>query len=880
MSRVSTRSRFLVPMAAILICLLLVSTALAAVQRWGTNGKTICGAAGDQVHPEMVSDGQGGAIVAWHDERGADDNIYAQRVDAGGAGKWTANGVVICNAAGDQDWPQLVADGSGGAVIIWEDPRSGGPHIFAQRVNSSGAVQWAANGVLVDTDVGNTQSAAGITTDGSGGAIVGWTDSSGPNDIYAQHMDSGGNRKWGATGKAVCTAAGLQRYPEAVSDGSGGAVFAWYDYRSGGGAHLYAQKADASGTMKWTANGVQFCNQGDSAELGIVTDSAGGAIMAWADDRSGNFYARAQRVTSAGSAAWTANGIRLSSAANGQSDPKIVADGSGGAVVAWEDGRLLPSKSALYAQRINSSGAGIWKANGVQVMSGAWGVDDPDLVSDGSDGAIVAWDDQRTALQMYAQSLTSSGLARWKANGEAVFGPASDMLLQAMVPDGYGGAIIVAPAEYGGATTFDLYAQRMSTDYFTWYLAEGSTDWGFSTYITIENPNSTAVTAEITYQTDSGEVPGDDVSLPPNSQTVINPADKLGSKDFSTKVKCSQGKMIAVDRTMRWTGAGAASEEAHSSVGVTSPATTWYLAEGSSAWGFECWLLIQTPNGAEASCTITYMIEGEGPQSFDVKVGAGTRKSFNMAEAIGSKDASIKVTSDLPVIPARAMYRNSRREGHDSIGTTAPATDYYLAEGTSAWGFTTYVLVQNPNDEACDVTVTYMTEDGAEPQAPFPMEANSRKTIRVNDALPNKDFSTQVTGTRPIIAERAMYWTTGTGEACHDSIGMASPHQTFYLPDGETSNGRETWTLVQNPNSSTVSITVTYMTPTGSGNKTFTDTIPANSRKTYNMADEIAGGRAAIMVKCTTTGKKIMAERAVYWNSKGAGTETIGGYAD
>ena len=81
------------------------------------------------------------------------------------------------------------------------------------------------------------------------------------------------------------------------------------------------------------------------------------------------------------------------------------------------------------------------------------------------------------------------------------------------------------------------------------------------------------------------------------------------------------------------------------------------------------------------------MIEGEGPADESTKtVPANSRASFNMADDIGSKDASIKVTSDVPVIPERAMYRNNRREGHDSIGTTTPATDYYLAEGTTGYG--------------------------------------------------------------------------------------------------------------------------------------------------------------------------------------------------
>lgn len=259
-----------------------------------------------------------------------------------------------------------------------------------------------------------------------------------------------------------------------------------------------------------------------------------------------------------------------------------------------------------------------------------------------------------------------------------------------------------------------------------------------------------------------GPVSGGSVNLPPMSQATVNPVDKLGAKDFSTLVSCRQFKPIAVDRTMSWNaGAG---EEGHSSVGVTTPGTTWYLAEGSSAWGFECWLLIQNPNPSVATCNVTYMLEGGSAVTKSKSIPANSRKSFNIADDIGSKDASIMVSSDLPVIPERAMYRDSRREGHDSIGTSAPATSYFLAEGTSAWGFTTCVLVQNPNAGAAKVTVTYMTPSGPKAQPAFTMAGKSRKTIRVNDVLPNTDFSTQVSADVPIIAERSMYWNNGTGE--------------------------------------------------------------------------------------------------------------------
>ena len=45
----------------------------------------------------------------------------------------------------------------------------------------------------------------------------------------------------------------------------------------------------------------------------------------------------------------------------------------------------------------------------------------------------------------------------------------------------------------------------------------------------------------------------------------MNPQGRHGrNQDFSTKVTCKEGKTIAVDRTMTWTGPGAPSPEGHS----------------------------------------------------------------------------------------------------------------------------------------------------------------------------------------------------------------------------------------------------------------------------------------------------------------------------
>ncbi|MBN2169665.1 MAG: hypothetical protein JW738_10510 [Actinobacteria bacterium] len=254
-----------------------------------------------------------------------------------------------------------------------------------------------------------------------------------------------------------------------------------------------------------------------------------------------------------------------------------------------------------------------------------------------------------------------------------------------------------------------------------------------------------------------------------------------------------------------------------------------------------------------------------------------------MADDIGAKDASIKVDSNVPVIPERAMYRNNHNEGHDSIGATTPANDYYLAEGAIGHGpnFTTFILIQNPNDTPNNVSITYLTGAGEVAGPTVNMDPNSRKTIRVNDDLPpDTDVSAHVHGDSPIVAERSMYWDSSWGESCHDSICMNAAHKTYFLPDGGSSDGCKTWTLVLNPNDSDVEVEISYLTPDGTGNKTFNDTIPAKSRQTFDMADQGIDGRAAILVTSKTAGRKIICQRAMYWNGRSAGTCTIGGYTD
>ena len=54
---------------------------------------------------------------------------------------------------------------------------------------------------------------------------------------------------WVADGTALCTTAGSQTRPTIASDGSGGAIVTWQDYRSGSGTDIYAQRVTYDGKV-------------------------------------------------------------------------------------------------------------------------------------------------------------------------------------------------------------------------------------------------------------------------------------------------------------------------------------------------------------------------------------------------------------------------------------------------------------------------------------------------------------------------------------------------------------------------------------------------------------------------------------------------------
>ena len=378
---------------------------------WSADGVHIVKSAGS-VDAEMTTDNAGGAILTWNDLSVSPQIIHAQRVLSNGSLAWPQDGIPLGTATEYGAYPHIVSDGVGGAVVAWIDASAASDDygIYAQRVKSDGTLAWPSIVSVCTVDSNVWRNLVQLVSDGAGGAIVTWADFHNRGEeglsVYAQRVLSNGTPAWEGNGIPICAAhvnhlnSGLQ----AIVDGMEGVIIAWEDIRGEDltGLDIYAQRVLSDGTEAWADDGVPVCTAMNGQKWPqLASDGAGGAILTWYDRRieetSGcDIYV--QRVLSDGTMAWGTDGELFCGAADDQWAPRIAADGAGGAIVAWWDGRGGVNWD-IYAQRVLFNGIPAWEPEGVlycdltgHLQDGP--IADLAMISDGSGRALLVWYNQ------------------------------------------------------------------------------------------------------------------------------------------------------------------------------------------------------------------------------------------------------------------------------------------------------------------------------------------------------------------------------------------------------------------------------------------------------------------------------------------------------
>ncbi|MGH7726318.1 MAG: hypothetical protein ACREOU_12900 [Candidatus Eiseniibacteriota bacterium] len=347
---------------------------------------------------------------------------------------WPLFGQAVTKGPKAQQHPAIASDGVGGAIIVWQDLRRARGNVFAQHVLASGAIDaaWPVDGLSVLRDTlalaGTPEGQASplIVSDGAGGAIVAWHDARNlisERDVFAQHLLGSGavDPFWPVNGVVVCSAPGIQDVQRIVSDDAGGAIVAWSDRRAGPTTSaVFVQRALASGVVHplWPVNGIGVsATPAPQVFPALIGDGTGGAIVAWGDGRGGTtsgFDIFAQHVSSAGALdpLWPVTGRALCAATGDQAHPVLVSDGAHGGVAAWSDSRVVGT-SHIFAQHVFARGTvdAAWPANGRAVSAAGFLESRPLVVTDGAGGAIVNWQAFDVHLNQYAQHVLGNG--RW-----------------------------------------------------------------------------------------------------------------------------------------------------------------------------------------------------------------------------------------------------------------------------------------------------------------------------------------------------------------------------------------------------------------------------------------------------------------------------------
>ena len=136
----------------------------------------------------------------------------------------------------------------------------------------------------------------------------------------------------------------------------------------------------------------------------------------------------------------------------------------------------------------------------------------------------------------------------------------------------------------------------------------------------------------------------------------------------------------------------------------------------------------------------------------------------------------------------RAEYFDyyGRAGGHASIGVSGDdlfwylgadcekTPTWYLAEGSAAGEFDTYILVVNPTDSKAEIRATFMKPDGETVVKDYEVDAHARFTIDLRniEELRGYDVSTRVQSTNgvKVATERAQYFNYNGETGGHDSI--------------------------------------------------------------------------------------------------------------
>lgn len=302
-----------------------------------------------------------------------------------------------------------------------------------------------------------------------------------------------------------------------------------------------------------------------------------------------------------------------------------------------------------------------------------------------------------------------------------------------------------------------------------------------------------------------------------------------------------------------------------------------YFAEGftgNSAAPFDEWITLLNTGSSPAQVILRYArpdggVVDQGPFT----IPATARGTISVTSYLGpGVEHSTYVLSDNPNLFAeRPMYFDffGKPGGHDGVGATNLARDYYFAEGYTGPGFDTFFTIFNPNWWPVSVDFEYLLPGGGTVTRQFAVGARSRATFPARDVVGSSEFATHIHANGGLIhAEQPVYFEYFGLKGGSVNSGQTSLSTTQDFAEGYTGPGFDEYITLGNPQSAPVSVTLNFLPESGPP-ISVPDVLPAKSRRTYKVND-FTGPNVAHGTRIVAS-QPIMAARPMYFEYGGAG---------
>ena len=355
------------------LCLLALLIASISYAQWSSDpavNLSVADAAGDQVQPKVAPTSDGGCYISWFDGLGTGFDVRLQKLDSAGNEIFAHNGVLVADRG--FSWTHdygLDVDSSGNALLVFRDDSISGEQITAAKVSPAGTLLWGASGVQLTNTTGYV-AAPKIAGTSDGAAVVAWTEDS---DVRLQKLTSDGSPVWVTD---VVLSPDVGTYSASDLHDAGTDVILSTVHVTGAyyaPKHLLAQKLDSGGALLWGSDHVAVFD-GGSLQYGnypeFVPDGTGGAVFSWYDTASLQLQCYAQHVLADGTEAFPHNGSAASTNTSRVrvSPSAAINSSTGETFLFWEEQDASQSQSGVYGQKFDSVGNRQWTNEGAVVV--------------------------------------------------------------------------------------------------------------------------------------------------------------------------------------------------------------------------------------------------------------------------------------------------------------------------------------------------------------------------------------------------------------------------------------------------------------------------------------------------------------------------------